>query len=242
MRIKKILLALATVASLTCGSSHANLIVNGDFEQTSNGIGQFDSFTTLNGWSSNGYNFVFASNTADSSGSPGAYGNLPLWGPQNGSANGLGASPTGGNFIGANANFLVSPIQQMIYGLIVGHQYDLSFYWGAAQQFGFDGTTSSKWIVALGDELRETATVHIPSHGFSGWMNQKFSFVANGTTRLLTFLAEGTPPSGAPPFALLDGVTLQEHVNVPEPTTWTMLLAGFGLMLFALRRGKHSAI
>lgn len=37
-------------------------------------------------------------------------------------------------------------------------------------------------------------------------------------------MAVGTP-SGVPPFALLDGVTMTQNA-VPEPATWTLMIIG----------------
>jgi hypothetical protein len=49
---------------------------------------------------------------------------------------------------------------------------------------------------------------------------------------VLTFLAVGTP-GGAPPISFLDGVSL---TAVPEPASWALMLAGFGLVGLAARR------
>jgi hypothetical protein len=45
-------------------------------------------------------------------------------------------------------------------------------------------------------------------------------FTATATTETLGFFANGV---GAPPFALLDGVSL---VDAPEPATWTVMIMG----------------
>jgi hypothetical protein len=49
---------------------------------------------------------------------------------------------------------------------------------------------------------------------------QTFTFTANGASDVLSFLAQGTP-GGEPPFALLDGVTLNSAT--PEPGTLTLI-------------------
>ena len=121
---------------------HADLVTNGSFETTTNGNGQLGVSTDATGWSINegGYTFLFAPGTADTSGANGQYGNLTLWGPGNGTANGLPAtSPDGGNFIAFDGAFQIQPIYQTVSGLIPGHTYDVSFEWAAAQQQGFDG-------------------------------------------------------------------------------------------------------
>src|SRR5271169_1058674 len=97
------LLAVSLMAG-EAGQARADIITNGDFELTTNGNGQLGFNTNAVGWSmpanSSSYTFLFAPGTADTTGANGQYGFLGLWGPGNGSANGLpAASPTGGNFI-----------------------------------------------------------------------------------------------------------------------------------------------
>lgn len=215
-------------------AAHANLVNNASFELTSNGPGQFDNMTIATDWTStntnnDAYNFIFASGTADTTGSPGQYGTVELWGPGNGSNNGLPASsPDGGNFVAADGAFQVGAISQTINGLIVGQHYELGFWWGGAQQSGFSGATTEQWRVSLGSQTQSTAVVDDPSHGFTGWMYQTFNFTATSTSELLSFLAVGTP-TGEPPFVLLDGVSLNE---APEPGSLPLMFGG--LLLIAL--------
>jgi hypothetical protein len=61
------------------GTAHAaQFIINGDFTQLSNGLGQIGFNTVATGWSvaNNGYDFAI--NVADV-GATGQYGNLSLW-------------------------------------------------------------------------------------------------------------------------------------------------------------------
>ena len=241
MKFKKITLALAAVAAMSAMSAQAvNLVVNGGFETTSNGKGQLGFNTNATGWTNvSGYTFLYTPGTADTSGAPGEYGQVSLWGPGNGSANGLALSPTGGNFIASDGAFQTTPIKQTITGLVTGQKYDLGFDWGAAQQFGFDGASSEKWQVSLGAETYTTAVASAASHGFSGWKHQVFSFTATGASEVLSFLAVGAP-NGVPPFALLDGVTLT--AAVPEPSTWALMLGGFAVVGFIARRRRGDLV
>lgn len=228
------------IASVGGAANAANLVTNGGFETLTNGLGQLGYNTDATGWSTNGYNFVFGGNSADTVGSNGVYGGLKLWGPGNGQANGLGASPDGGNYVGADGAFQVAPISQTLTGLVAGKSYAVNFYWGGAQQFGFTGANTEQWEVKLGSAPSQfTSVYHNTTGGFSGWFSEKFTFTAGGTTQVLSFLAHGTP-DGVPPFSLLDGVSVQ--AAVPEASTWIMMIAGFGLVGVAARRRAQSAV
>jgi len=236
MYFTKTLAVLAALTGLLCTSAHAtpiNLVTNGDFETTTNGAGRLTTSTVATGWTTNGYNFLFAGNGADKNNF------LTLWGPANGSLNGLGASPVGGNFIGADGAYGVGAIQQTIKGLVVGQQYDLSFYWAAAQQNGFSGVTTEKWNVSLGNQTISTATFTNANHGFSGWMYETFTYTATATTEVLSFLAYGTP-NGEPPFSLLDGVSLKAKADIPEPSSTALFLGGLALLALAMRLSRRN--
>jgi hypothetical protein len=228
--IKKSLSAVALASLLApclIQSAHANLALNGGFESTTGGAsGQlgYNGFNATS-WSvpapSGSYTFLYESGKADGPGSSGQYGSVQLWGPDNGSNNGLTASsPAGGNFIAQDSAFQQGAIKQTISGLTVGAQYSVSFYYAAAQQYGFNGATFGHWDVSFGTETHSTSTLNIPNHGFSGWLSQTFNYTATSTSQVLSFFADGGPV-GVPPFMLLDGVTV-----VPEPST----MIGGGLL------------
>ena len=183
-----------------------------------NGPGQLGYNTNATGWSvpspNGSYAFVFAAGTADVGGSNGEYGGVSLWGPNNGSANGLPAtSPDGGNFVALDSAFQVGALSQTISGLTPGDTYAVSFYWAGAQQYGFTGPTIDNLTVSLGSSSMTTNTVNLASHGFAPWTQVTFDLKADSTSDVLSFLALGGP-AGVPPFALLDGVSMQ---SVPEP-------------------------
>ena len=210
--------AILAFLALAISAQATNLVTNGSFEMTTNGPGQMGFNTDAVGWTTTGYNFIFGPGTADNGGVTGQFGNVQLWGPGNGSNNGLPAtSPDGGNFIAADGAFQVAPIEQTINGLTVGNQYTVSFYWGGAQQFGFDGATTEQFQVSLGNQSFLTAVLQNPTHGFTGWMFQSFTFTADNTSDVLAFLAIGTL-TGVPPFVLLDGVSMNVvGGTTPEP-------------------------
>ena len=227
--------ALVGVALTSAGAAKAtNLVTNGSFETLSGGIGQIGyNGTSLGGWTNGhdgsgnlGYNFVYSSGSADTTGANGVSGNVKLWGPNDGSANGLPAtSPDGGNYIAADGAYQTAAISQTINGLTNGAQYTVSFWFAGAQQSGFTGITTEQWLVNLGGQQLSTQVLTDPSHGFTGWQYTTLTFTATATTETLSFLAAGTP-GGEPPFSLLDGVSMQQVVATPEPGSIAMLMTG----------------
>ena len=213
-------------AAVGTGARAVPVIVNGDFEQTTMGTTPAQINTTnVTGWSTSGYNFIFYPGTATTTGSQSvSYGALILQGTSlAGTSNGFpSTSPTGGNFVGADGDFSVGAITQTITGLTVGIQYAVSFYWGAAQQkgAGYTSATTEQWQVTLGNELHSTPIINNPGQGFTGWLSQSLTYTATSTSEVLSFLAAGTP-SGAPPFSLLDGVSI---MAVAEPASWMTLV------------------
>lgn len=245
--------AAAAMAAATPAVAAGNLIVNGDFEQTvdpitGTNLTSSTQATTKNivGWSSTGYNFIYlpsatatSGTTADTTGAytPEYTGRVQLWGPDNGSANGLTVSPTGGNFIGADNNFEQGAVTQTITGLSAGAKYLLTFYWAAGQQSGFGGPTTENFKVRFGSQSFTTETVSTPSHGFTPWTKVTYGFNATASSQVLSFLAAGTP-GGSPPFSLLDGVSL---TAAPEPATWAVMLAGLAGVGLLVRRRRTPA-
>jgi hypothetical protein len=246
------LLAAALLA--TAPATASNLVINGGFEALDNGADKGSNLTSATGWavtspggtySGQGYSLFFAAGSADTSG---ATDNNPLhvgiWGPGNGAANGFtGSSPTGGNYFASDADpAYASKISQTISGLTIGQHYTLTFNWAGAQLYcaicsGFNGATSESFIVGFGGQTQSTGVVSIASHGFSGWMSETMYFTAQSGTQVLSFLS-GSGPSGLPPMALLDGVS----VAVPEPATWALMIAGFALTGVVGRRRRRAVV
>jgi len=197
-----------------------------------------------------GYNFLFTSTSSaltTGSGANGADGLIYLYngtggtytltGSANGSGFTNGAIPGGGNFIAADGAYESAAISQTIAGLTAGASYTVSFYWAAAQQTCCTGATTEKWQVSLGSQTQTTSAYSNPSEGFSGWMYQTFTFTADSTSDLLSFLSIGTPISPSePPFALLADVTFTQAT--PEPGTLSMMFGGLGLIGLGVVRSK----
>ncbi len=247
MTLRPVLLSLSVLVAASVGTvaRAVPVIVNGGFEQTTMGTTPAQMNTTnVTGWSTSGYNFIFYPGTATTTGSQSvSYGALVLQGNlPSGASNGFpSTSPNGGNFVGADGDFSVGAIQQTVSGLTVGIQYAVSFYWGAAQQKGsaYTSATTEQWQVTLGNELHSTPIINNPPQGFTGWLSQTLLYTATSTSEVLSFLAAGTP-SGAPPFSLLDGVSI---MAVAEPASWmTLVVAVLSIIGVAQLKRRSSRL
>jgi PEP-CTERM motif len=242
---------LAIVAA--SGAQAANLVTNGDFEQWNyqggTRSGSFSAGNTAAGqlvdWTATGLNVLFVPGDTRADVNPRAT-NFRLWGMEagDGVANGFTRSSQGGNFVAADADpRLRGPISQLVTGFVVGRTYEVSFEWGAGQQVGFRGPTTEQWNVSLLNGANtsiggySTTLLTNPDQGFQSWRTDTFRFIATEASHTLRFLANGGP-SGMPPFALLDDVSIQSVGVVPEPSSWVMLIAGFGLVGAAARRRR----
>jgi hypothetical protein len=232
---KGAVVALSAAAVLALApAAKADLISNGSFESSTNGAGQLGYNTTATGWTTSGattsYTFLFSPSTATGVGSAGIYGNVQL-------PSGVTASPDGGNFVGQDGVAQLSPLSQTVNGLVVGNLYVLDFYWGGTEQtHNADEPTSEGWQVSLGSQTQSTSILSVPTLGFSGWQQASMAFTATSSSEVLSFLAEGSP-TGAPPFSLLDGVSLNP---APEPATYTMMLGGLLAGAGLWRRKKQA--
>jgi hypothetical protein len=225
----------AIAVSMLAVSAQANLITNGDFEQTT--LTASSQFTTqVTDWLNAdhlGRVYLYLPGTATTTGAnytPAGIYPVILTGVEGVNY----PSPNGGNFVGIDSGFN-TPITQTVSGL-TGGQYILSFDWAAAQQKGVTGDTLEQWQVTLGSETHSTSVILNKSQQFTGWFHETFTYTVpdHVTSETLTFLAVGTP-TGIPPFALLDSVTLDA---APEPAS--LLLMGSGVLgvLAARRRRK----
>jgi hypothetical protein len=264
--MRKALIVTAALGSLglapllSTGAQAANLVQNGGFEQNTlpsplnpaNASGaEIDSNWNYNGdltdWSSTGgntYNVLFFGNVAAAK-SINPDTRFTASEPQYLDANFNALSPNGGAFMGLDGDPAANgSLDQTITGLTVGKTYDLSFYWAGIELFNRTGYQSIQLTGSLGgDAFFTPAYLNSAPAGqpgsFSGWSLANFTFTANATSEVLSFLAVGTPGGNLPPFALLDGVSL---TAVPEPSTWAMMLLGFGGLGYAAFRRRRTAI
>ena len=233
----------------SAGGIQANLISNGDFssftssapgsgptqilDTASNGFATLDSWTL--GISGTGntlrdaFAFIFPTTTYISNyPGPGVHpGTVGLW-------SNPGAAPSGQSYVvGIDGDTSAATLSQTLTGLTQGAAYQVSFDWAAVQYNTAVGAYSEQFQVSFGGSSQTTTLQSEPSKGNSGWISEKFTFVADGTSDTLTFLSLGNP-SGVPPVGLLSNVDVSP---VPEPSTLVMLgLGGVWLVGVRLRR------
>jgi hypothetical protein len=220
-------------------ASAANLVANGEFD---NGDGQSASqwLNATGGfipsWTNGAlYTLWIAPGQGDTT-INGLYG---LAGPKYGVDNGLtDTSPNGGNYVALDGDvaFRGTGLSQTVHGLVPGTTYTLSFEYAGAQEFSVTGANTESFQVTLGDQTFTTPVLDNCSQCFTGWQTYSTSFTydGSGSDSLLTFLSVGTP-SGGPPWALLDSVSL---APVPEPSTWAITALGFVGLGYARFRSK----
>ena len=236
--MKSIAIAVAAATlSLASFANAGNLVVNGDFTQLSNGLGQFDSNTTVTGWSGNGgYNFVF--NTADQAVN-GVYGGLALWDQADGGSNTWdGKTATGaGNFAAMDGDFGTAAITQVVNGLhrraSLHALVQLRLRPTGRLQRPDDPKPRRQHRL---DHL-ELGNNNVGDHGFTGWQHEALGFTATSASETLSFLAHGNLP--VPPFAMVSTVSIP---GVPEPATWTLMILGVGAMGGLARRRRMAAV
>jgi hypothetical protein len=232
-------LSVLALVTLTVPAS-AGIITNGSFENTNGAASSYEiDSANLPGWT-NGSGapvalncLVLASDVSDPCGVASFDSSDVFWTNPT-------LSPDGGNFIAVDSDPSFSAaLSQTLTGLVVGDTYDVSFYQGAAQFKAATGNTTDLWAVTLGSETLDSAIMDDASKGVVAWESQSLDFTATSTTEVLSFFAEGTP-SGGPPTALLDGVSVTgtESSPTPEPVMWAAVgtaLAGF----VVARRRQH---
>jgi hypothetical protein len=139
----------------------------------------------------------------------------------NNSAWGFAATPDGNQTAFVQSyNGVGGAISISLFGLTPGKEYFVSFAAAGRPGYGVNPFT----LIAPG-----SSTPFSISN--TAWGNYQTSFVANGTSGTLIFA--GSNIAGDSAFAL-DRIA----VAIPEPATWAMMLLGFGMIGFAIRRQK----
>jgi len=259
MNLKKVALIVIPAIALTLGASggaRADLVTNGGFENVTaiasppapviDGTnGQLGYNINVNNWTGFGYTFVYGAGTAFTEGGNGISGLVKLDSATSASSM---TGTTGGNFIASDPVYdNPSGVDQAV-SVTAGVTYAVSFLFAGTQQSGFLGTTTEGWNVNLtsgsaGSGTAEsntasTATLTTPQQGFIPWQSATLYITANVTgTEYLTFTSFG---SGAPPFVLLDNVSMNA---TPEPSTLLQIGSGLlGVGIVWLRRRAMTAV
>lgn len=258
-------LAILFCAASTSAVIGANLVQNGSFEQVSSSLDfDFEGGTALTHWTTfaSGSSYLdCVANPSASTATHGLCGNYSFSSTLAMDKTPV-ASPDGGNYVlmDADSTDETAMQQQISTSLVAGQKYTLIFFQAAGEQSGNYGTTgqnaSVQWLACLQSSAtatcNSTTTAGLTSENgllstvmtfpekdgtlsAVGWEIQSLTFVAQTSgTNYLSFFAVG--PSGAPPFAMLDGVGLYQ--GVPEPATFTMLGIGSLVLIGGMRRRR----
>lgn len=115
------------------------------------------------------------------------------------------------------------------FNTIANQRYVVKFFLGG----NFDGPPPSKTIQASAGDFSGTFTYTPTGTGnFQGYNAYSFGFVGTGSPTTLTFASLSSGPFGA----ALDNVSV---TAVPEPASWALMIAGFGLAGAALRSRRR---
>ena len=195
MKHTHLALAALILAAPAAWAGNPNLVLNGDFSQTTNGagnstgLGEFiptggfnhesslsvtsiADWNTINTSSNQGAPFLFVVDptTLDTTGFLDSwdYGARHLWGTANGGNDPITAPPGGQTTaLLMDGDYNITPIYQALSGLVVGQKYNVSFEWAAGQWSGFNGNTTENIEVGLGGVIKNSAGYVDPTTGRS---------------------------------------------------------------------------
>jgi choice-of-anchor C domain-containing protein len=207
---------LILIASLAMASSaHAINVTNGSFEQGAAITGGFDllapgNTTAITGWT------VLGPGGVD-------YADNNLWAASDGSRSvelpGIG---TGG-------------LSQVVTNqFVIGQKYVMRFDY-TVNPFALDGNYGATVSVTGAGPVvfdYEKTAANMP--GSMNYLTFAYNFTATSETKTIEFLSNGTGFLGI----VIDNVSIAEAGVVPEPASWAMLLAGFGLTGAMMRRRR----
>ena len=232
----------------SAGPQPVNVLTNGNFDTAPGGSAvstEFgsDGYAALPGWTvtannSTPFDLWWVASNASSVSALTQYGNsgqelVPSYpGAYNGNP----------NFVGLDGDSRAEGIlSQTVTGLVVGDHYQLSFDWAATQMITGSHVPYTialaynlgSSILTSGTGAPQTATFTATQYGQSStWQTVTMNFTATATTEILSFLALGTP-SGDPPIALLDDVSL---ADIPEPSSLAFIVGALVVGGMAFRR------
>ena len=210
MNSKHILVAsIITIAlSFTSMEAHANMVLNGSFEDSTINPG---SFTTLNAGSPALTNWNISSGSVDYIGT--------YWTAQDGNRS-LDLDGGGPGSIQASQSIAT----------IVGQQYLVSFWMAANPDGGPNPKTLDVSFGSSGPQPFTFATTGTTKVNM-GWELFSFTYTATAALSDLSFVSTTSGAYGP----AIDNIAVDA---VPEASTWAMMLLGFlGVGFLAYRRG-----
>ncbi len=213
--MKRALTAVALVAATFGGATAANaanILTNGSFEA---GIAANPLATVAGGDSTSITGWTVGGAGVDLIGS--------FWAAQDG---------TRSLDLASIANGSVS----QTFATVAGTVYNVSYWIARNPQGGINPRTGSVSInggaapVSFTNATTDTTNM--------GWINLTTQFTATAATSTITFAST----NGTDGFGLaLDNVSVEAATSaVPEPATWLMMIAGFGLIGAGMRRKRSS--
>ena len=249
-------IALAGGALLSANAAYADVFVNGGFEN-----GTASGWTTAGGSRTGLTNTQLASATLTGA-TRGEVIASTYVDPHLGSK--IGSTVYSGNFgyrvEDTTTGGLASVISQRVNNY---SDSNIFFAWKSVLEGAHDADTSATMIIRLTDLTTNTVLITRQYNAASGgggvdprftydastnyfytanWQIEQLAIGANlqGHDFLLSVLGSDCQPSGHAGYVYLDGfgaVTPPPVTgSVPEPTTWAMMIAGFGLMGASMRR------
>src|ERR1700678_4410026 len=206
MSKRRVAFLAMSIVAVSAAGARANLVANGGFEQytpDSNGYASFEAdpnynpgggsltdWTFTNVGANGAFNVLFAPTGAtsvepDTRFTPPKSGDVQyLWTlPSN-------PDPNGGYFIALDGDTQYNgALQQTVNGLTVGKDYVLTFSWAADQFADRSGPTTESLQIQFGDQSATTGVISNASESATPWVTQSFTFEADSTSALLSFLS-----------------------------------------------------
>ena len=206
--------AMLAAAVLSAGAASAASITNGSFELNGPGAVPGGNYVTIN--------------AGDSS-------SIPGWTVTAGSVDFIGGYWTasdGFNSLDMDGSS-TGEIAQTI-STVIGQSYTVGFDFagnptGDIKHMGVQATGSAQQVYSFD-------TAGHATYGM-GWVHETYAFTATSLLTALTF----TSLTGGSSGPALDNVTIMggSAGGVPEPATWMMLMAGFGIVGAGMRSHKR---
>lgn len=222
--MRKMLLALLALTAFPVSAGAQNLLVNGGFEDSTS------NFTTPPGWTNIGHTDGVLQYAAIPS--------QPAYEGANFYSIG-GAGNNGFAFPGEGIGQSVGTTAGDIYRLTFGYSDENCL--GCSTVFTVNiGSFSQDFTVVASDAGMGPGPNFFTRPFDVGVLD---NYVATGSNTFISFILKSTTNTGNND-PLLDGIVFERIGTtntpgaIPEPATWTMMLAGFGLLGGVLRRGR----